>query len=149
MKPKQRNGKEYVPPEYQAFLDEEERKRIAALPSFTDFESYVKANPEGEIFRNWMTRNQKYSRIVIVPASLHQNGIPGGYVWGSIYVWPKDYKKPKKDELVWQVTVHDNDDGCMIQVFDTEDLAIKALDQLVDLAPLALFDLKHFGYEYN
>lgn len=120
---------------------------------YSTFDEYVKDFPDGEIYREMATsenhiqqtlkKNKKYKfpktdRMYWILKS-YFTCMPGGYCLVHIVTWVHLKQ--------WKVSVNDGDDMYMEKFFTTEDEAIKAASELIDLAPFHFDELKEFGYD--
>ena len=103
----------------------------ALLPHFTSFDDYVAAFPEGEGFRNWLTRSGV--ALIVKGTGLH-DPLPGGFLWASVH---------NRDGAT-VVVVQDDDDGAW--EYKTNNPAGE-LDNLKELAPLSPILLGFVGYK--
>ena len=100
-------------------------------PNFTSFDDYVAAYPDGEKFRNWLTRSKV---ALLVKGTGTHDPLPGGFLWASVH--------HREDGTF--VVVHDDDDGAW--EYRTDNPAHE-LENLKELAPLSPNLLMFVGYQ--
>ena len=122
-------------------------RRRHPRPVFESFDLYVRAHPEGERFRDWITErgNRRVQDILLLPADPNQGcQLPGGYLWAS-FGWRPDPDRPEHHH--WTVYIHDCDDGCVKKSVPDVQAAFAEYENLKLLAPFRLYELTEFGYK--
>ena len=107
-------------------------------PVYRSFNEYVLNNPDGEHYRAWLTCIER--PILFLPMNGDWNCLPGSYLWAVVV----DFR-----DGTWGVRVSDNDDGSVIQSFTSEKKARETFEQLPDLAPFSMNELREFGYDVD
>lgn len=120
---------------------------------YPTFDEYVKDFPDAEIYREMATnenlikttlkKNKKYkfprTKFMYWILKSYFTCMPGDFCLVHIVTWIHLKE--------WKVSVDDGDDMYMEKYFTSEDEAIKAANELINLAPFHFNELKAFGYE--
>lgn len=91
---------------------------------FATFDEYVKAFPEGESFRRWLTNDGQRDVVLLLVTGPYCK-VPGGYYWAHVSVWKSEVR----------VLVHDADDSTLSLKVADEAAGRAKLDELCQLAP--------------
>ncbi len=138
--PQKKQNKERA---YQAFLDEQERKAWLALnqakPKFFDtFDEYVAVYPDGEHWRHMVER--KNGDILIAGYST--------CLEGDYYIaWAQHQNSYKTGLPFHDVVINDGDDGYARKHCASFEEAEAALQELKQLAPFSLAEIRAFGFD--
>lgn len=133
----------YNPHDHFKYVSDEEKIANVNRPIFEDFESYANVHPEGRRYWHWTT-NSGLRPVILLPADDETHCLPGRYYWAYIARYPDNPLHKKRGR--WYIHVADCDDGEITHTYETEAEAREAFDNLRQLAPFYLYDLKEFGY---
>lgn len=111
------------------------------IPYFRSFNEYASHFPEGEQFRDWLTKGGRRDDILLVQGDGPHGSLPGGYIWAYV-------AEPFRGQP-WTIYVGDNDDGLMVKRFENEQEARQDLNNLADFAPFEMSEIKEFGYQWE
>jgi hypothetical protein len=103
---------------------------------FKNFNDYVEQYPQAESFRQWITNKNNNTCILIKSNDKYDFLFPGGYLWVSIVNY-------KKGPTVVKVN---NADDCSIE--KPTDNPNHDIEDLINLAPFKMSELRDFGYDY-
>ncbi len=136
---------------YEEMLKIEKQKLlISSSRTYRSFDAYVAENPNGEIYRNWITNFGQLAAdalLIFSGEGMHQ-GIPGGFLWARLargYVKAERNKFKQADE--WYIHIHDCDDGFLSKEFPNKEEALAGLDEIEGYTPVSFDELRTiFGY---
>lgn len=107
-------------------------------------DEFIQAFPEAEQYRNFLT--DKRGTVALVQSA-------SNYTWftGNTFIltYYPAFQHPKNDKYSTKPTVlaNDGDDSYMRKVFDTEEEAQAAFNEILTLAPLSMQDMAALGYQ--
>ena len=83
--------------------------------------------------------HDKLHSLFLVPGAGPHPGLPGNYLYGSLY-------ETGLDGSPWAVNVHDNDDGLSVFEASNLEVALAKLQEILASAPFTMQELEAFGF---
>ena len=125
---------------YQKYLkkqDEIKREQEARdKPCFDSFDEYIAFYPDGEKWRKWVGDG------ILIPT--YSSCLDGDFYVASIKQW-NDYRSKKLE--IW-ICINNGDDGMCKKLCESIEKANQEMENLKNLAPFCLGELKDFGYKF-